>query len=283
MQVEVNGTLLWFDVDGFGLVPEGAEMRERPKVVLLPGGPGSFDHSYFKPDFSRLASAVQVVYLDLRGHGRTAWGSPAEWTFELCADDLRAFCDTLGVVKPIVFGHSLGGFVAYVYAAPHPGHAAAFVLQSTCACFNLPRIVEAFRRKGGEEVAEIVARSYQGDPSVTAEEWSRCWDLFGPWVPREQEKARTLVNQELNAPGLKAMLQFDVRDQLGQVTRPALVCVGELDPNTPVEAAREIVQALPQDLAELAVLEDAGHVPWRDVPDRYWALVTGFIGRAVHA
>jgi proline iminopeptidase len=68
MHVEVKGTRLWFDVDGPALVPDGPRMRERPTVVLLHGGPGSFDHSYFKPDFARLSQAAQVVHLDLRGH-----------------------------------------------------------------------------------------------------------------------------------------------------------------------------------------------------------------------
>jgi dipeptidyl aminopeptidase/acylaminoacyl peptidase len=58
---------LWFDVDGPVLVPDGRAMRERPTVVLLHGGPESFDHSYFKPEFARLSEAAQVVYLDLRG------------------------------------------------------------------------------------------------------------------------------------------------------------------------------------------------------------------------
>jgi pimeloyl-ACP methyl ester carboxylesterase len=47
MHVEVNGTRLWFDVDGPSLVPEGPRMRQRPAVVLVHGGPGSYDHSYF--------------------------------------------------------------------------------------------------------------------------------------------------------------------------------------------------------------------------------------------
>ena len=62
MRVEVRGAGLWFDVDGLELVPDGRELRERPTVLLLHGGPGSFDHSYFKPDFSRLSEAAQVVY-----------------------------------------------------------------------------------------------------------------------------------------------------------------------------------------------------------------------------
>jgi pimeloyl-ACP methyl ester carboxylesterase len=69
MHMDVNGTRLWFDVDGPALVPDGSQMRQRPTVVLVHGGPGVYDHSYFKPDFARLAAHAQVVYLDLRGHG----------------------------------------------------------------------------------------------------------------------------------------------------------------------------------------------------------------------
>ena len=48
MHVEVNGTRLWFDVDGPSLVPDGDRMRERPSLLLVDGGPGGFDHAYFK-------------------------------------------------------------------------------------------------------------------------------------------------------------------------------------------------------------------------------------------
>jgi proline iminopeptidase len=219
-----------------------------------------------------------VVYLDLRDHGRSARGDPAGWSFERCADDLRGFCDHLGIVRPVVYGHSLGGFVAMTYAVRHPGHAGALVLQSTMARFDLGRLVEEFRRVGGDEVAATVARVYGGDSlSVTTEEWDRCWRLFGRWVTGEQERARTIVNRELNAPGLDLMRGFDVLDQLARVDCPTLVCVGELDPVTPVAAAREIVDALPSGGARLEVVEGAGHFTWKDDPDRYWPLVTEFV------
>jgi proline iminopeptidase len=255
--------------------------RDRPTIVLLHGGPGSYDHSYFKPDFARLARVAQVVYLDLRGHGRSSWGDPSDWSFEACADDLRAFCDRLGIVRPIVYGHSLGGFVALLYAARHPGHAAALILQSTCARFDVGRVVEEFRRVGGDEVASIVGRVYGGDRgSVTADEWTRCWRLFGPAVITDEEKARTIVHRDLNAPGLERMRRFDVLDQLSRIDRPALVCVGALDPITPLAAAREMADALPAGLARLEVIEGAGHFPWKDVPDTYWPLVTEFAASA---
>ncbi len=278
MDVEVRGARLWFDVDGPVLVPDGPEMRERPTVVLLHGGPGSFDHSYFKPDFERLSHAAQVVYLDLRGHGRSEWGDPASWSFETCADDVRDFCDTLGIVRPVVYGHSLGGFVAMLYAARHPGHPGALVLQSTVCRFDLGRLVENFRRVGGDEVAAVVERVYGGDSSsVTDTEWAPCWRLFGPWVTGEEEQARTMVNRELNAPGLDLMRGFDALDQLPRIDCPTLVCVGELDPATPVAAAREIAENLPEGIPRLEVVEGAGHFPWKDVPESYWPLLTNFV------
>lgn len=278
MNVDVNGTRLWFDVDGAGLVPDGPAMRERPTVVLLHGGPGSFDHTYFKPEFSRLAEVAQVVYLDLPGHGRSQWGDPESWSFEACADDVRGFCDALSIARPVVYGHSLGGFVAMVYGARHPGHAAGLVLHSTMARFDLDRLVEDFRRAGGDEVASVAERVYGGDSeSVTDEEWAPCWALFGPWVTGEQERARTTVNRELNAPGLVLMRSFDAVDRLAAIDCPTLVCVGELDPMTSVVAAQEIAEALPAAVARLEVIEGAGHFSWMDAPERFWPLLLDFV------
>ena len=136
MHVHVNGARLWFDVEGPLVVPDGASTRTRPTLVLVHGGPGSYDHSYFKPHFGRLAERAQVVYLDLRGHGRSDWGRPEEWSFEACADDIRAFCDGLGITRPIVLGHSMGGWIVLLYGARHPGHADALVLHGTMARFG---------------------------------------------------------------------------------------------------------------------------------------------------
>ena len=278
MRVRANGSELWFDVEGAALVPDGPELRVRPTVVLLHGGPGVYDHSYFKPDFTRLTEVAQVVYLDLRGHGRSEWGEPGDWTFELCGDDVRAVCDALGVTSPIVYGHSLGGFVALAYATRHPRHAGALVLQSTHARFDLPRIVEGFRRAGGDGAAAVAQRLYGGQSaSVTREEWAPVWPLVGHWILGDEERARTIRNDALNEPGLELMRTFDVSDRLAAIECPTLVCVGELDPVTPVAAAREIADALPPGVARLEVIEDAGHFTWRDAPERYWPLLLEFV------
>jgi len=276
MQVEVNGTRLWFDVDGPAVVPNGPGMRERPTVVLVHGGPGSYDHSYFKPDLASLTGVAQVVYLDLRDHGRSGRQDPADWTFEACADDVRAFCDVLGIVRPIVFGHSMGGFVAMLYGARHPRHGGALVLQSTMARFDLARLVESFRRVAGDEVAELARRSYGGDP-VSDAEWSRVFTAFGQRVPDVEQLARRIRNAEVGVRGMELLRTLDVVDQLSRTTCPTLVCVGELDPVTPVDAAREIHDALPEGIGRLEIIEGAGHFPWKDAADRYLPVLERFV------
>ncbi|HUG55984.1 MAG TPA: alpha/beta hydrolase [Candidatus Limnocylindrales bacterium] len=276
MHVDVNGARLWFDVQGPALVPDGREMRQRPTVVLVHGGPGVWDHSYFKPDFAPHAEHAQLVYLDLRGHGRSAWGEAAAWSLETCADDLRAFCDAVGIARPIVLGHSMGGPIVLLYGARHPGHAAGLIVQSGFARFDIPRLVQGFRRVAGDEVAEIAGRSFSGD-AVTEEESSRVSAAFGPRVPDEDQRARPAKNLELNSYGMEVVRRTDIVDQLRRVRSPTLVAVGELDPVTPVGAAQEIVDALPERIAQLEVIQGAGHWAWKDAPERFWPIIVQFI------
>ncbi len=278
MHIDVNGIRLWFDSEGPALVPDGSEMRQRPTVLLVHGGPGTYDHTYFKPDFSRLANHAQVVYLDQRGHGRSDWGDTDAWSLEACADDIRLFCDALGIAGPIVLGHSMGAPIVLLYGARHPGHAAGLVVQSGFARWDAARVVEGFRRVAGDEVAEIARRSYAGE-SVSDEEWDRVFTAFGPHLPDKERKANTPKNLELNSLGMDLVRQLDIVAQLRRIESPTMVSVGDLDPVTPVAAAEEIVGALPEGIAQLEIFEGAGHFTWMDTPDRYWATIIEFIDR----
>ena len=275
MRIAVNGTRLWFDVEGPALVPRGDAMVERPTLVLVHGGPGSFDHSYFKPWFARLAARMQVVYLDLRGHGRSAWGDAATWSFEACADDVRAFCDALGIQRPIVLGHSMGGFVAILYGSRHPGHAAGLILLSTFARFDLDRLVEGFRREAGDEVAVLARRDYAGE-DVADDEGAPVFAAFGPRVPSEEELARRIKNAEVNRRGGQLLMELDLLAELPKIASPTLVCVGSRDPLM-ATAADEILDGLRAGIGRLEVIDGAGHFPWLDTPDRTFEVVGDFV------
>jgi proline iminopeptidase len=111
MFVAVNGARLYFDVEGAGLVPDGPKMRVKPTLLLLHGGPG-FDHTLYKSAFSALSDVAQIVYLDHRGNGRGSGDDSNTWNLTQWGDDVKAFCDVLGIEKPIVYGASFGGMVA---------------------------------------------------------------------------------------------------------------------------------------------------------------------------
>jgi proline iminopeptidase len=219
------------------------------------------------------------VYLDLRGHGHSEWGQAAEWTFEACADDIRAFCEVVGIERPVVLGHSMGAPIVLLYAARHPGHAAGLVIQSGFARWDPARMVDGFRRVAGDEVAEIARRSYAGD-QVTDEQGALVHAAFGPNLPDAAREAHTPQNAELNVHGMDLVRRLDIVDQLTRIDAPTLVSVGADDPVTPVGAAEEIVHALPDGLAELDVVQGAGHFTWLDAPDHYWPVLTGFVQRA---
>jgi pimeloyl-ACP methyl ester carboxylesterase len=267
MQVEVNGTTLWYDVEG----------TDGPTLILLHGGPGSFDHSYFRPWFSRLADRMQIVYTDLRDHGRSGRGDPSEWSFETCADDTRAFADALGIERPFVLGHSMGGFIAILYGAQHPGHAAGLILSSTFARFDLDRLAAGFRRVGGNEIGELARRGYSVD-DLTEEDDDRVFAAFGPTIPSPEAMARRVQNLDVAPRGGELLVHLDLLDQLPRITSPTLVSVGELDPLA-FEPAEEVMAGLSPGVGQLDVLHGAGHFPWLDEPDRFFASIADFVSR----
>lgn len=256
-------------------------MREKPTLVLLHGGPG-YDHSSFKPVFSRLADVAQIVYYDHRGHGRSDRRPADEWTLDTFADDVVRLCDALGVTKPVVLGQSFGGFVAQRYMARHPAHPARVVLSSTSHHLGLERKVEAFTRLGGPE-AGAAARTFWTAPSAAT--WApynqHCRHVYNPTPADPDGRARTVFNEEIlfaSASGEQQTMQL--LPGLARVQCPVLVMAGALDPVTPLEDAREIAAAIPAPWSSLAVFERAGHGAWRDMPDEALAVLRPFVAAA---
>jgi proline iminopeptidase len=65
------GNVSLFDVSGPSVVPQGDTTAERPVLVAVHRGPG-LDHMTVKSALAPLAEDFQVLYFDLRGHGRLA-------------------------------------------------------------------------------------------------------------------------------------------------------------------------------------------------------------------
>jgi pimeloyl-ACP methyl ester carboxylesterase len=274
----VPGVRLFVDVEGPQWVPDGARLREKPTLVLLHGGPG-YDHSGFKPLFSRLADVAQIVYYDHRGHGRSDRRPAEEWTLDTFADDVVRLCDALGIVKPIVLGQSFGGFVAQRYIARHPAHAAKVVLSSTSPALNLPRKLAMFERLGGPE-ARRVAEAFWRTPS--AETWAPylrvCMPLYNTQAAPPGSRERIVFNEPILFASAGGEQQaMNLLPGLASAQCPVLVMAGALDPVCPLADAQDIAAALPAPLAQLAVFDHSGHGAWRDEPDAAFACLRRFI------
>jgi len=278
MQIQIGDVRLFFDVDGAKLVPDGPVMRERPTLLLLHGGPG-FDHSSYKPAFAPLADAAQLVYLDHRGNGRSDRGSPAQWNLAQWGDDVRSFCDALGIEKPVVFGNSFGGMVAMAYATRHPDHPGKLVLSSTTAKSRFDRVLTAFERLGGPEAREA-ARLYWANPGAeTLPDYTRlCFPLYSR-APRDPDaNGRTVWNFEvMYAFGGGEDQTFDLLPDLAKIQCPTLVMGGEDDPVCPIDDQADIAAAIPPAWVRFERFAGCGHGVYRDDPKRAFAMLREFL------
>ncbi len=113
------------ELDGVTLSYEEAGEGESP-VLLVHGW--CCDHTYFAPQFEHFAKkGCRVVAVDLRGRGRSD-KSHQPYTMQVFADDLARMCERLGLEKPAVVGHSMGGIVAFDLAARYPNLTSAVVV-----------------------------------------------------------------------------------------------------------------------------------------------------------
>jgi pimeloyl-ACP methyl ester carboxylesterase len=281
MHVSVNGTRIFFDVSGEKLVPEGKRMRERPTLLLLHGGPGG-DHSTFRPLFAQLADVAQVIYLDHRGNGRSDWGEPASWNLPQWGDDIRGFCDVLGIEKPIVLGYSFGGMVAQSYATRHPDHPGKMVFYSTSPKRDREETYAIFERLGGPEARAVAeARWTNPNPETSAAYLRVCSPLYNPRGKRDPEAvARTVRNEQVSFQFAKSddgPHPMDFRAALANIKCPSLVIGGEDDPITPISRSELLAACIPQHLVRLVRVPNAGHGVHNDDPALAMRLLREFI------
>jgi len=279
MQLQIHGTDIFFDVDGPVLAAGGAGLSERPTLIALHGGPG-FDHGYFKPALSALRDEAQIVYVDLRGQGRSGRPPIDTCTFDQMADDVAALCETLGIAKPIVLGHSAGGFVALNLALRHRERVGGLILCNTTATMlpqddggPAPNLAE----RAGPEIAALAQRFFSGDasPERIAEFSQRVGPYYGG--PKHMDVPGRLLSLSILSVEVmqyfltKLAPAYDLRASLDRIAVPTLVVTGRHDWVCSPAASRALARSIPG--ARLVEIAEAGHFSFAEEPAQFLAPV----------
>ncbi len=270
-QVEVGGTHLAIAEAGAGL----------PKhLLLLHGFAGA------KEDFSewldRFAEAGwHAVAFDMRGHGASGHPRGEEnYSLNLMKDDVEAVVDDLGWDRLVLFGHSMGGMVAQLFAIESPDRLDGLVLMGT-----------THRRPDGID-AELVSLGREVVRAGGTKALLQAQKDFGPGPLDTQAHRRLLArrpgydtfcdNKLLAASddmwvavSAEMLSQPDRLPQLEKLEVPTLVIVGAFD-ETFLQQCGELAGAIPD--ADFAVIGLAGHCPQFEQPDDWWSVMSEFLG-----
>ena len=284
MRTKLNGTEIYFDVDGTGLKIAGGQLTSQPTLIALHGGPG-FDHGYLRPGLEPLREHAQVIYVDLRGQGRSARPPIETCTLEQWADDVASLCQMLEIEQPVVFGHSAGGFVAMHLAIRHPWLVGGLILCDSAATLSpiedegppAPTLAS----RAGSDVLAAAAPIFAG--AITPESLALFTEKVMPFYagPSHMDVPRQITS--LSSANIDVMHYFfsklaelyNVVDKLPGITAPTLVMVGECDWITPPRASRAISRGIPN--ARMVEFAGAGHFPFSEEPEKFRAEVVTFL------
>jgi 3-oxoadipate enol-lactonase len=223
---------------------------------------------------AELAPSYRLIRYDLRGHGLSSV-PPAPYRLEELADDLLTLADHLQLDRFALVGVSVGGLVAQRIALDRPDCLRGLVLCDT-----------AVRIGDGPFWAERIERVRAGGMEAVADAVLLRW--FPPSIRggRDAELAgwRNLL---LRCPvegylGVCAALRdSDLTAEIGRIAMASLVLVGAEDEATPVSLVRATSDRLAK--ARFEVVEDAGHIPSIDRPQRTARLIAEYLVEVGHA
>ena len=221
----------------------------------------------------------QVVLVDNRGVGRSD-KPDAPLTIATMADDVCKVMDAAGIGRASVFGISMGGIIAQVFAFNHADRLNAMVLGCTTPSGE-------HHIKPDPEGTRILF-DYEYLKDMAPEQRSQA--VFSFFCSEEylQENPDSLkyyhmVTMQYPTPNstfvrqAEAMLKEDTWDRLPDIKAPTMIIAGTADRIVPFKNSQLLEQRIPG--AELVLLQDKQHGFFIEAMDSTRIFVNGFLKR----
>ena len=284
---ELNGLRLWYKVSGRG-----------PACLFPSPGWGPSSDLYFNT-LKGLEEHFTVVYLDSRGSGRSeAPPEPTGYRYDDFAADLEALRVHLGCGPVWAAGHSMAGILAMRFALMYPPSCAGLVLidsdylrDKAWKADAVPRrarrenepwykealAAQATVHDSQEKIDQAVRMGLlfafhdvtkaslleQGDPPPTPTPPNSPPPNSPPPGPRSSssQAMRGVAESNKGQPVLP----------LEQIKAPTLILVGASDDRCSIFQATRLHLGIAG--SKLMVIEEAGHFPWLEQPEAFFAAV----------
>ncbi len=262
------------EVSGQRLHVRDTGPRDRPAVIMLHGF-GSSLHTW-EPWARELQRDYRVIRFDLPGSGLSEPDPSGDYTDARTMQLLAALMDRLGVARASLIGNSIGGRIAWTFAALNPERVAKLVLISPDG-FESPGI--AYGQK--PEVPAMVKLMQYFLPKA----------LLRKNLEAAYGNPETLSNETVDryydlmlAPGVRGAMiarmaqtvRTDPRPLLQRIGAPVLLVWGEKDALIPLSNAADYARALPD--SRIVSFPGLGHVPQEEAPAESLVPVRAFLG-----
>ena len=256
--VQANGLTIGYSVRGSG-----------PPLVLIHGAEAG--REMFSAFGAELAAHFTVIAYDQRDTdlSRDLTEPPRAYGMADMGDDVAALIEALGYEQAHVFGTSLGGNIAQIFAARHPDRldrlvlASTFVVGSSLVSLN-PRTAEqmsVWRTDPGRYAPEIASKFFPADDLRAHPERL---DMF--------RKSRRLPEQ---AARRARLLGVPYPIGPGEIAAKTLLLMGAEDALIPNDATLAVAALLREPRIE--VIPGVGHIAAIQAPAELALIVTAFL------
>lgn len=205
----------------------------------------------------------RAIAWDMPGYGGSA--PLASVSIAALADALQRFIEQLGAMRPVLVGHSIGGMIVQKWLVQSPRLARAIVLAQTSPAFG--------KADGDWQTSFIAARLGPLDRGETMRSLapSLVRELVGDDPdPKGMELARECMASVPEASYramMLALIGFDQRSTLKDISVPTLLLSGSKDNNAPAPMMAKTATYIPS--SKYIELVGVGHLANLERPDAF--------------